>query len=230
MPEVTQQASGRAGTYTALCTGGADSCVDSREGTYRGHLGWYRWVAPGFPQGRGALRTPCPSFAAGHPEPQPVHGRHGAEQQEAPHRVHQPQRELHAQQPRPGQGSWNSECPPLPAPGPTPDSRLGLATAVQGVRRPGCDPETLQPPLQPLDAPRPPPGPLFSPDFLQHVSPLSRSLGNTSCLVVRWEWGCCADTSDQALSFWEHLLCVGLWAHTMSGPRSLREHLLCVWL
>ena len=158
MPEVTQQASGRAGTYTALCTGGADSCVDSREGTYRGHLGWYRWVAPGFPQGRGALRTPCPTFAAGHPEPQPVHGRHGAEQQEAPHRVHQPQRELHAQQPRPGQGSWNSECPPLPAPGPTPDSRLGLATAVQGVRRPGCDPETLQPPLQPLDAPRPPPG------------------------------------------------------------------------
>lgn len=121
--------------------------------------------------------------------------------------------------------------PPNPAvPGPTPDSRLGLATAVQGVRLPGCDPETLQPPLQPLDAPRPPPGPLFSPDFLQCVSPLSCSLGNTSCLVVRWEWGCCVDTSDQALSFWEHLLCVGLWAHTVSGPGSLREHLLCVWL
>ena len=106
------------------------------------------------PRERGTLRNPCPTSAAGHPEPQPVHGRHGPEQQEAPHRVHEPQRELHAQQPRPGQGGWNSECPPCPAvPGPIPDSRLGPATAVQGVRRPGCDPEILWPPLQPFDAP-----------------------------------------------------------------------------
>ena len=165
------------------------------------------------PRERGTLENPCPTSAAGHPEPQPVHGRHGPEQQEAPHRVHEPQRELHAQQPRPGQGGWNSECPPSPAvPGPILDSRLGPATAVQGVRRPDCDPEILWPPLQPFDAPPSLlPGPLFSRDFLQRVSPLARSLGNTSCLVVRWEWGCCADTSSHALSFWEHLLYVRTW-------------------
>lgn len=76
--------------------------------------------------------------------------------------------------------------------------------------------------------PPPPPGPLSSRDFLQRVSPLARSLGSTSCLVVRWEWGCCADTSSHALSFWEHLLCVRLWARTVCQDLGLCVSICCV--
>ena len=112
-------------------------------------------------------------------------------------------------------------APNPPVPGPIPDSRLGLTSAVQGVRRLGCDPETLQPPLQPLGAPLPPSsGPLIQPRLSAACQPtiLREHLLSCRTLGVGLLW----DTSGQALSFWEHLLCV--------GPGSLREHLLCVWL
>lgn len=44
--------------------------------------------------------------------------------------------------------------------------------------------------------------------------------------IVCWELGCCAGTY---LNFWEHQLCVRLWACTLSGPGFPCEHLLCAW-
>lgn len=93
---------------------GPDTCMvswDGVPGVTKSGIGG-SW---GSPRGQGFMNPQTP-FTASYPEPQPVHGCHGAEQQEAQYCVYQPQRELRAQQPRPGQGSWNSECPPPGAP------------------------------------------------------------------------------------------------------------------
>lgn len=185
------------------------------------------------PREQGALRNPCPTSTAGHPEPQPVHGCHGPEQQEAPHRVHEPQWELRAQQPRPGQGGWNSECPPSPAvPGPTPDSRLGPATAVQGVRRPGCDPEILRPPLQPFGAPPPPSSrPLIQPGLSAACQPPRTFLGEHLLSCRSLGVGLLCGHLFPRLEFLgAPTVCQAVGTHRVSGPGSLREHLLRVWL
>ena len=107
-------------------------------------------------------------------------------------------------------------------------SRLGLATALHGVRYPGCDTGMLRAcsPL-PSSSARPTSWPLiqlclFWGSFC--VTFLIKHLLSVIC----WGLGCCMDTSCQALSFWEHLLYVRLWARTVCQDLDFCVSICCM--